>query len=170
MPQQFQAVSGYTIDQAKGLLQDAVADQPNVISINAGVNDMDQNLDIPNAANRMSSLLDYAFQNIPGTTVLLSTLPPSTKASLYNNTKIYNADLRTLVKKRQGNGDRVVLADMDTGTITTADLSDDRHPNDGGYKKMGDIFYAAFQTGYQLGFLRAPRSVSGKSDSDYTTW
>jgi lysophospholipase L1-like esterase len=139
--------------------------QPNVITINAGVNDMHENLDIKNAANRMDKLLDEAFDKIEGVTILLSTLLPTTKQPNKDNIKTYNPDLRNLIQYRQQTKkQKIVLAEMDDGRIDPVkDLAEGVHPNDKGYKIMGDIWWEAFQEAEKLGFITRPNNV-GMSD------
>lgn len=63
---------------------------------------------------------------------------------------------------------KLILADMNDGFITQADLNDDTHPTDFGYKKMASVWWAAFQTVEQNGWLTAPAEI-GVSDNTTTS-
>lgn len=61
---------------------------------------------------------------------------------------------------------------MNDGFITLADMNDDTHPNDFGYKKMASVWWAAFQTVELNGWLTAPPNVgiadNSTTSSEYT--
>lgn len=57
---------------------------------------------------------------------------------------------------------------MNDGFITLADMGDDTHPNDYGYKKMASVWWPAFQTVELNGWLTAPLDV-GVADNSTTS-
>jgi hypothetical protein len=61
-------------------------------------------------------------------------------------------------------GRKIVLADMNDGFITTADLNPNdpnhEHPSDEGYKKMAAVWWAAFQIADGNGWLTATRATN----------
>jgi hypothetical protein len=73
--------------------------QPNLIAINAGTNDGQQ--DGPGQAPAdMDGLIDDCFENSPGTVVLLSTLLPNGNAP--QAIREINTGYRNIVSRRQG--------------------------------------------------------------------
>lgn len=64
-----------------------------------------------------------------------------------------------------GQNKSLVLADMNDGFITTADLNDDIHPTDAGYKKMAAVWWAALQEAEKNGLLTAPPDVGVPDNS-----
>lgn len=64
---------------------------------------------------------------------------------------------------------KIVLADMNDGFITLADMNDDTHPTDFGYKKMASVWWAAFQKVELNGWLTAPPDVGIADDSTTST-
>ncbi|WP_437489121.1 hypothetical protein WME75_10100 [Sorangium sp. So ce1014] len=54
----------------------------------------------------------------------------------------YNQALVGIVEARASAGQHVVLVDMHTG-FPTSDLPDRIHPNEPGYARMADVWYAA---------------------------
>ena len=139
--------------------------------INAGTNDCNQNYDVDNVGSRMNALLDDIFREIPGTTVILSTVIPSNKDTIKNNRAKVNNQYRSLAwRRRWGDNQKIILADMDTpGTtyLTTADLtSDGIHPNDEGHRKMAAIFLRAINEANDAGFISPPRDTAAVRDDD----
>jgi hypothetical protein len=50
---------------------------------------------------------------------------------------------------------------VDMSSLTTADLSDALHPNDGGYQKMADAFNTGIQAADSAGWITPPVSAGG---------
>lgn len=105
------------MSQIQDLLGASLQYLPNIVLVNAGVNDCTLNIDIPNIGTRMNSLLDEIFNNIPGTTVILSTLMPSLDATVASCHDSVNAQYRSLVTTRARHGQKIQLAER-TRTCT----------------------------------------------------
>lgn len=137
--------SGYTIDQIKSLAAAEIRTyKPNVVTLHVGTNDLDKNIDVARAPERLTSLLNTIYTTEPDVTVVLSTLVPSTNRLTESNIVAYNASLPAVVNGQRAQGRKIELVDM--SPVTTADLSDYLHPSDAGYDKMGEIFYEGIET------------------------
>lgn len=97
--------------EIQGLLGNSLQWLPNVVLINAGVNDCAKSIDIPNIGVRMDSLLDEIYNNIPGVTVLLSTLLPSLDASLAGCHTSVNEQYRKIITARIAKRQKIRLAE-----------------------------------------------------------
>ncbi|KAJ5721280.1 uncharacterized protein N7483_009214 [Penicillium malachiteum] len=133
---------GFRVDQLPAQAEKSIPDQPNLILINAGTDDALQDHKISTTGDRMNSLLDLLFKEIPGTTIILSTLLPN--KDVPDLVQDISEQYRELAAKRRDNGDRVVLAEM-SYFITTNELADATHPDDEGYKKMASVWWAAIK-------------------------
>ena len=153
------AVPGYTIDQVRGLAVASLKFQPNIVLINAGTNDCVQEKDMANAPKRMEALLDELFDGINGTMIVLSTLLPSTNKGVKEYGPAFNEALRTIVKERRRDGEKIVLADMDLGNITVGNLVDGIHPNDHTYGVMAGIWLQAINQALEEGLVRHPKQT-----------
>lgn len=153
---------GWRIDQLSGIASCAVRSaRPNVITIHAGTNDMNQQFDLARAPERLDALIDRAFSAAPEATVVVATLIAASKPGLQPRIDAYNAKLPGLVKARQAQGDRVKLADM--SAVTTADLAQPAHPSDRGYAKMADAFLLAILEAESDGWIGNPVPGTGQS-------
>jgi lysophospholipase L1-like esterase len=157
-PKQHEGHSGYTIDDGGGragisqyTMTTIATMKPDVITLMIGTNDIDIQLDVANAPMRLGGLLDKIYQNSPNTTVILAQIVPSQDDGLNQRVSTYNGAMPALVNARKAAGKRIILVDM-YGAFTavagyktgaTALLSDRLHPNDAGYVKMADVWYAA---------------------------
>jgi len=135
---------------------------PNLFTINVGTNDAIKNYDVDSAGERMLVLLKYLRSQVPDATFILSTLLPL--RSQPNNARYINKQYRSLVTRLQGEGWKIVLAEMDDGFITLDELPDGTHPNDGGYRKMAHRFYLSISDAIEAGYLAAPH-YAGFDDS-----
>ncbi|KAJ5586528.1 CAZyme family CE3 [Penicillium hetheringtonii] len=133
---------GFRVDQLESKVEKAISEKPNLILINAGTNDALQDYHVYSTGIRMNRLIERLFDNIQGTTIILSTLLPNGKAP--EKVESINEQYRSLVAYRRDRKERIVLADM-SKFITVDELVDKIHPDDAGYEKMASVWWAAFQ-------------------------
>ncbi|KAH8785916.1 hypothetical protein F5883DRAFT_708664 [Diaporthe sp. PMI_573] len=170
-----EAVPGYTVDQIHDISHLSTPFKPNIVLINAGVNDCENGIDIPNIGSRLASLLDDLFNEIPGTTLIVSTLIPGTDPDVERYRAEANRQYRVLVGARRTWGQKVVLAEMDgvagyfDTRVGSGDYFDETHPNDKGYAKMAAIWRKAINVAESEGKLTAPAAAPGVDDSGNNT-
>lgn len=141
-------------------LPNIVPDQPNLVLINVGTNNAIQNSLVDSSADLYITLLDRIWEEIPQTTVILSTLLRNKDADTDTRALTINDAIRTTVVDHYAALCKpLVLADMADGFITQADLNDSTHPTDAGYKKMASVWWDAFQKADEAGYLQAPPAV-----------
>ncbi len=136
--------SGYRIDQVAALLNGVLATyQPNLVTLHIGTNDMLQSYELSTAPNRLASMIDQIFANDPGVTIVVAQLIPNANATVQSNINAYNSQIPGIVQTRASAGRHILMVSMNT--LTTSDLNDGTHPNDGGYQKMAAVWYAGVQ-------------------------
>ena len=151
---------GYRIDQIAGLINGELSlYQPNVVLLDIGINDLGQNYQVPTAPARLAALIDQIIAADPTVTVLVAQLTPNTTAWVEADVVAFNAQLPGIVQARENAGKRVYMVSM--SSLTTADLSDGLHPNDGGYQKMADAWDAGIRQAIAAGWV-APIDFAGK--------
>lgn len=147
--------SGWRIDQIAGIADSVLSQyRPNVVTLEIGTNDLGQNYQVPTATNRLHALIDQITADAPDATVLVGTLIVSTNSTEEPNRPAFNQAIPGIVQAEQSAGKHVRLVDM--SALTTADLSDGLHPNDGGYQKMATAFNAGIQAADAAGWIHAP--------------
>ncbi|MGV9386538.1 GDSL-type esterase/lipase family protein [Nonomuraea sp. NPDC003707] len=129
--------------------------QPNVITLHAGTNDMNQNYNLPAAPTRLRKLINQALAHSPRATVLVAKLIPTGKAGLQPRIDAYNAALPGMVRDLQSEGKHVLLVDMKRVPVSDG-LQDDAHPTDAGYAKMADAWYGAISAADDKGWIQTP--------------
>ncbi|EAU69455.1 FG-GAP-like repeat-containing protein [Stigmatella aurantiaca] len=145
--------SGYTIDQIRAGIDSWMAGaRPDVVLLHIGINDLNRNVDVPNAPNRLKALVDRIFQNKRGVTVLVMGLIPTTPG-LEAKTSAFNNWVRAMESSQQQAGNKFRY--VEPPALTAAELPDNLHPNDAGYQRMAQAFLGpldrAFVDGWAVG-------------------
>jgi lysophospholipase L1-like esterase len=152
--------SGWRIDQIAGIADSTLATyKPNVVTLEIGTNDLNQNYQVSTATTRLHSLVDQITADDPGVTVLLASVIISTNSVEEPNRPAFNQAIPGIVQAEQAAGKHVGYVDM--GSLTAADLADALHPNDGGYQKMADAFNAGVQAADSAGWITPPAAAGG---------
>ncbi|WP_069173496.1 GDSL-type esterase/lipase family protein [Streptomyces griseus] len=137
--------------------------RPNVVTLLAGTNDMNQNHQLGTAPERLGDLIDQILNDAPEAAIMVATLPPSTKAGMQDKIDRYNAELPRIVQDRQRQGKHVRLVNL--GDLTTADV-DGSHPHDEGYRKIADKFHDALLLAENQGWIKKPVPGGGGECGD----
>ncbi len=152
--------SGWRIDQIAGIADDVLTRyRPNVVTLEIGTNDLNQNFQVPTAADRLHALIDQIVADVPDATVLVASLIVSTNAVEEPNRPTFNQAVPGIVRAEQAAGAHVAFVDM--SALTPSDLADALHPNDGGYAKMADAFNRGIQEADAAGWVRTPVPTGG---------
>lgn len=131
MPDNFvEAVSGYRIDEISGLADNSIPEQPNLVIVHAGTNDIVQDYQPGTADQRLGALIDKLLAKIPGTVVLVSTLIPNLNPAVNTGIQTLNTKIKQLVADRAGAGKHVHLADMSSILLSDLNTVDLTHPTD----------------------------------------
>ncbi|SHM34015.1 SGNH/GDSL hydrolase family protein [Actinacidiphila paucisporea] len=147
--------SGWRIDQIAGIADASLARyRPNVITLEIGTNDLNQNYQVPTATARLRALVDQLTADAPDATVVVASLIVSTNPTEEPNRPAFNQAVPGIVQAEQAAGKHVGYVDM--STLTTADLSDALHPNDAGYVKMATAFDSGVRAADAAGWIHAP--------------
>jgi len=140
---------GWTNEQIEGISDKWVPLKPDVILLHLGTNNLGiGNQDAKTALGHMESLLNTTFGSLPHVRLLLSTLIGSS-ATNYDGKKHaeYNVGIKEFAKRYAALGRNIELVDMDkeSGIGQYCDSTNccptGIHPNDIGYKLVGDVWY-----------------------------
>lgn len=147
--------SGYKIGDIASLTTGALNTyKPNIVTLDAGINDLGQNYAISTAPTRLASLIDQVLTAEPDATVLVAQLVINGDPTLESERVTFNNALPAIVQARANAGKHVYLVDM--SALTTADLSGTLHPNDTGYQLMANAWDAAIQQVIAKGWITDP--------------
>ncbi|KAJ7696116.1 hypothetical protein B0H14DRAFT_3041203 [Mycena olivaceomarginata] len=139
MPRSRQRGSGHSgaeINTIGGFLMPDLSQNPTVIFLLAGTNDINNGDDIDNAPDRLMAVVDAITLALPNAAVLPS-------GNTFNDAIVQELLLRSAL------GDRVLPVYMDS--LGPEDMTDGLHPNDQGYNTMGLAWFGAFWQAAQFG-------------------
>ncbi len=126
--------------------------KPNVILIMIGTNDVDIQLDLPNAPSRLGSLINtiYALPGIGLPSIFVATIPPNRTNTPGDpiNVSAFNAALPSLINGFRTAGKDVTLVDQYTplnNSYATDMRPDNLHPNSVGNDIISQQWYQAIQ-------------------------
>jgi lysophospholipase L1-like esterase len=140
-PRSNEGHSGWKIDQLRSLIPaPALEEEPHIILLMIGTNDIAQRDDLANAPERLGSLIDLLATNAPDALIVVATIVPLSFGS--SGVETYNAAVPAVVDARIADGKHVLLVDQFTG-FPVAELGDGVHPNQQGYERMAGVWYAA---------------------------
>ncbi len=130
------------------------ANQPDVILLMIGTNDILSQYKLDEAGDRLGSLVDICLDGLSEDGKLYVATIPVMDAT--DNTYIpaeyftvetmdgfvadYNEKVKAVVEERANAGKSIELADVNS-VLTKEDLYDGVHPNEEGYKKLGEFWY-----------------------------
>ncbi|RSL38008.1 hypothetical protein CEP53_015269, partial [Fusarium sp. AF-6] len=138
---------GYRIDQIDSKARKCVPTLlPQVVAVNAGSNDCIQDFRIETLCLRMDNMLEFFWRANPSSVVILSTLLVNRDKDVNSRVMRANEQFRQLVEFKAREGNKLVLANMNSSRGPQLDdLIDGTHPNDHGYKKMATIWFDAIR-------------------------
>ncbi|KAK4222286.1 SGNH hydrolase-type esterase domain-containing protein [Podospora fimiseda] len=153
---------GFRVDEIAVQADNSIPYQPNIVIINAGTNDANQDYKISEFGNRYNALLDKLQLGIPGVTIIVSTLIPGTLPGIIKNRDSINNQIRQLVETRRNRGEKIILADVERpmDVISTNNIPDGTHPNDEGHRMLAALFHRAIKQAREVGFITRPRDTS----------
>ena len=126
--------------------------QPEYVLLLIGTNDVLQNYDLPNAPDRLSSLIDQITAGAPDAEVFVASITPLSGTTANQKVIAYNAAIPGIVAEKVALGKSVSFVDM-YSALTVADLADGIHPNAAGYDKMAQVWNDAIPEPATLSLL-----------------
>jgi lysophospholipase L1-like esterase len=126
---------------------------PNVVLLHAGTNDINRNIDVNNAPNRLSDLIGLVFEHSPNAAVIVAQIVPTKTASSTAKVKAYNSAIVGVVNAWVAKGKHIATVDMFSVVDSITDLADDLHPNLKGYTKIAQQWYDAITIADEKGWI-----------------
>ncbi|RYZ08368.1 MAG: endoglucanase [Myxococcales bacterium] len=152
-PRNHEGHSGWTIDDGGGRegLYPKIegwlnATSPHIVTLMIGTNDVNIELDLPNASKRLGLLIDRITATVPNALVVVAKIVPTTNDGKNQRVMAYNDAIPALVKARADVGKHVTSVDMYGAFTKNASykseyMNDELHPKDAGYTVMANTWY-----------------------------
>ncbi|CAM1508809.1 Fc.00g025480.m01.CDS01 [Cosmosporella sp. VM-42] len=141
----------------------------NVVLLHAGTNDF-VHLEIAGSSNlaptRLERLIDTILEYSPEAVVLVCQIIPANPSRYPTAVPLietFNEAIPDLVAKYVAAGKKMLMVSMNKA-LSTSDLADGLHPNDGGYAKMADAYYDAIVLADKKGWISEPGKATTVPD------
>ncbi|WP_430789545.1 FG-GAP-like repeat-containing protein [Actinoplanes sp. G11-F43] len=152
----------YLRDNIDGFMDAA---QPDVVLLLAGINDLkyDRTATTADVVSRLDSLVNRIIFKRPNVTIVLSGLLAATPG-VQAEIAVVNAGARAIAEREVGEGNKVRYVEM---PVTAAQLADNLHPDNDGYRVMADTFFTALNRVVNDGWAHGPyHSFNGDARAD----
>lgn len=153
---------GYMIHDIAKKAISSLVQQPNLILLMAGTNDIARPFMPDDAPWRLGALIDFVLLSCPFSVVIVAQLAPITQPPEGEfMIKIFNSQVPEIVATRQKSGKKVLSVDM-SQRFSVANLQDGVHPSDKGYELIAQTWYDGIQQAVNFGWIWEPISVDHK--------
>ena len=157
--------SGATISQIQGYAHNSLPQQPNIVLLHAGTNDLGMSPPTDpydEAPQRLGALIDTVLAAVPNAVVLVAQIINSGNADTEARILTYNNQIPGLVQDRVNAGHHVEVVNF--SGITASLLVDRLHPVEQGYHEMGDIWFKAIQVVANKGWIVPSNSTTSPDE------
>ena len=154
-PRNHEGFSGFTISgggagSLAAQVDNAIAQtDPNIILLHIGTNDVNGNINLAQAPQRLGALLDQIINDAPDALLVVAQIIPTTNQQTNTRVQAYNAAIPALVQARAAAGKHIELLDLFTPFNSSPNfaslMNDALHPNDSGYVVMGQTWFRAIE-------------------------
>ena len=160
-PRKHEGYSGFTIDTNATVGRTGISSKidvafstgkPDIVLLMIGTNDVNKDIDLPNAPTRLGKLLDRITTLVPNALLVVAKITPTKIDATNVKVQAYNDAIPGLVQTRVAAGKHIAMVDMYAAFTADANykmalLFDDLHPNSpAGYALMGQTWYAGIKS------------------------
>lgn len=121
------------------------AGQPDIVLLHVGTNDVAQEYQMEQAPSRLQALVEIVCQRRPGVRLVVASI--GARDNPWTVLTDYNAGIQGVVATVRKGGCNAQFLDMNK-VMRMADLPDDAHPNETGYRKMADSWFPVLRKTY----------------------
>lgn len=151
-------------------IEDALSDNPDMVLLMAGTNDILSGDSVDNALNQLGTLVDRITADSPKTKVLVGSIIPSkTTSSKEAKTAEFSSRVENeIVNPRSDQGDNVIFVDIFNTSLNKSDFSKDGiHLNKSGYDKLANVWSEAIlNTNDGTDILTSIENIIGSAYND----
>ncbi|TGO16252.1 hypothetical protein BTUL_0030g00370 [Botrytis tulipae] len=137
----------------------SLPEDPNLVLLMAGTNDMNNFDNVTTAPDRLSGLIDEITSAVPNVTLIVAQLTPASNTTVDDAMVAFNSKIPDIVASKVSTGQKVFTVNM-MDYVTVNDLVDGLHPTDYGYQQMAKAWFAGIQQVQKNGWIDSPISTN----------
>ncbi|KAF7870281.1 hypothetical protein EAF04_004028 [Stromatinia cepivora] len=134
-------------------------EDPNLVLLMAGTNDMNDLLNVTSAPDRLSALIDEIISSVPNVAVIVAQITPAANTTVEDAIVTFNSMIPDIVASKVSAGQKVSTVNM-MDYVTVNDLADGLHPTDHGYQQMAKAWFAGIKEAQKKGWIDLPVSTN----------
>ncbi|THV52258.1 hypothetical protein BGAL_0084g00180 [Botrytis galanthina] len=150
---------GAIISQIAEYAKLSLPEDPNLVLLMAGTNDMNNFDNVTTAPDRLSGLIDEITSAVPNVTLIVAQLTPASNNTVDAAMVEFNSKIPDIVAAKVSAGQKVSTVNM-MDYVTVNDLVDGLHPTDYGYQQMAKAWFAGIQQVQKNGWIDSPISTN----------
>ena len=161
---------GYPIVSIADAVTSKYPEQPNVVLLMAGTNDVIQKHNLSTSSSALDKLLDKVINAYPDAVVLVAEITPLLDPKREARRLEFNSAIPEVVQKYADGGSHVAAVDMERVTPDCINATDGIHPNDEGYRLIAYAWFEAILAAEEKGWLGGPTPSLFLSHNTLPEW
>ena len=145
-------------------------EQPNLVLLMAGTNDVIQRHNLSTSSDAFDKLINKVVNAYPDAVVLVAEITPLLEPKREARRLEYNSAIPGIIKKYADDGRHIAVVEMGRVTPDCINATDGIHPNDEGYRLIAYAWYDATVAAGEKGWLRGPMSSPFLSHNTFEEW
>ena len=147
---------GYPIVSIADAVTSNYPEQPNVVLLMAGTNDVIQKHNLSTSSSALDKLTNKVINAYPEAVVLVAEVTPLLDPKREARRLEYNSAIPGVVQKYADGGTHIAVVDMTRVTPNCINATDGIHPVDEGYRLIAYAWYEAILAAKEKGWLGGP--------------
>ena len=147
---------GYPIVSIADAVTSNYPEQPNVVLLMAGTNDVIQKHNLSTSSSALDKLTNKVINAYPDAVVLVAEITPLLDPKREARRLEYNSAIPGVVQKYADGGTHIAVVDMRRVTPDCINATDGIHPVDEGYRLIAYAWYEAILAAKEKGWLGGP--------------
>ncbi|KAF7954201.1 hypothetical protein EAE96_005330 [Botrytis aclada] len=150
---------GAIISEIAEYAKSSLPEEPNLVLLMAGTNDMNNFNNVTTAPDRLSGLIDEITSAVPNVTLIVAQLTPASNTTVDAAMVDFNSKIPDIIASKVAAGQKVSTVNM-MDYVSVNDLRDGLHPTDYGYQQMAKAWFAGIQQVQKNGWIDYPISTN----------
>ena len=161
---------GYPIVSIGDAVTSNYPEQPNIVLLMAGTNDVIQKHNLSTSSSALDKLTNKVINTYPDAVVLVAEITPLLDPKREAGRLEYNSAIPGVIQKYADDGTHIAVVDMGRVTPDCINATDGIHPVDEGYRLIAYAWYEAILAAEEKGWIGGPTPSFSLSHTTLQKW